>query len=163
MERERKFLVTRLPKKLSQYPHARIRQGYIAVMSNGRRNGGASVRIRDADGRFTLTAKSGGAVSRQEVELPLPPRRGKALWRLTVGRRLEKTRYRIPLGRLTIELDVFHGKLRGLIVAEVEFASMRKLRAFDPPDWFGRDVTRRPEYGNAALALAHRPPARRRS
>jgi adenylate cyclase len=46
------------------------------------------------------------------------------LWRLTVGRRLEKTRYRIPLGRLTIELDVFHGKLRGLIVAEVEFASM---------------------------------------
>jgi adenylate cyclase len=160
MERERKFLVKRLPKGLSRYPHARIRQGYIAVMSEGR-HGGASVRIRVEDGRFILNAKVGGHTSRQEVELPLSTAHGRAFWRLTAGRRLEKTRYRIPLGRLTIEVDVFHGKLRGLVVAEVEFPSMKQLGAFAPPDWFGRDVTRRPEYGNAALA--QRPPARRRS
>jgi adenylate cyclase len=45
------------------------------------------------------------------------------LWPLTEGRRLEMS-YLIPgSGDLTIELDVYSGGLRGLMVAEVEFGS----------------------------------------
>lgn len=42
---------------------------------------------------------------------------------------------------LTIELDVFEGHYDGLILAEVEFASEEEAKAFNPPAWFGEDVT----------------------
>jgi len=56
-----------------------------------------------------------------------------------------------------IELDVFGGSLDGLIMAEVEFRSAEELAAFEPPDWFGRDVTDDNRYTNAALALSGLP------
>jgi adenylate cyclase len=59
-----------------------------------------------------------------EEEMEIDAERFTRLWPLTEGRRLEKTRYLIPgSGDLTIELDVYSGGLRGLMVAEVEFGS----------------------------------------
>jgi len=80
-------------------------------------------------------------------------RRFAALWPLTDGRRIEKRRYRIPAGDgLTLELDVYHGRLEGLLTAEVEFGSVDDAAAFVPPDWLGRDVTDDPRYKNKRLA-----------
>jgi adenylate cyclase len=56
-----------------------------------------------------------------------------------------------------VELDVFHDALAGLIVAEVEFDSERALSEFQPPPWFGREVTDDVAYTNAALAGKSRP------
>ncbi len=75
------------------------------------------------------------------------------LWPLTEGRRLEKRRYAIPFGDgLTIELDVYHGRLGGLLTAEVEFDTPAAASAFAPPDWFGRELTDDPHYKNKRLA-----------
>jgi adenylate cyclase len=68
-----------------------------------------------------------------------------------------KTRHRIPFGIHLIELDVFADELEGLVFAEVEFDSADALAAFEPPPWFGQEVTDDGRYTNASLALRGRP------
>ena len=148
-ERERKFLVAHPPEDLARYANDRIRQGYLAVESYGERS---EVRVRRIGHRYLLTLKRGRGEARTELELPLPEKRGRKLWRLTRGRRIEKRRYRIPFGGLTIELDVYGGNARGLCVAEVEFGSTQASREFRPPPWFDREVTGWRRYANSRIA-----------
>jgi len=68
-----------------------------------------------------------------------------------------KTRHRFGLGGHTVELDVFHDELDGLVVAEVEFDSSDALRSFEPPPWFDDEVTDDRRYRNASLAVDGRP------
>ncbi len=148
MEVERKFLVRGTPPDLSGHPAARIRQGYVAVAE-----GGDELRVRDWDGKRLVTIKHGSGLVRGEVEAEISPALFDALWELTAGRRLEKTRHLVPLGPLVAELDVFAGDLAGLVMVEVEFASAADALAFEPPPWFGPDVTDDPRYRNQVLAL----------
>ncbi len=151
MERERKFLVTQIPSRLSRYPHALIEQGYLAL-DNGQ-TGHYEVRLRRKDGKFTLTVKKKKATPiRLETEIPLSPASAAKLWPLTQGRRVAKTRYDIPYQGHTIELDVYRGKTRGLVTAEVEFSSEAAMRKFKPPDWMKKEITGRSKYANARLA-----------
>ena len=148
MEIERKFLVPELPADLAQHPRHEIDQGYLALTPEG-----VEVRVRRKGGKCFLTVKHGASLSRLEVELPLADADFNALWVLTKGKRLRKTRYDIPWhdGR-TIELDVYAGKLEGLWVAEVEFDDEASARAFEPPEFFGREITGDPAYRNEKLA-----------
>lgn len=147
MEIERKFLVTDIPAAAGGAPFAALRQGYLAIAPRG------SVRIRAEDDRFTLTVKRGSGLVREEYEVPLEAGQFEALWPATEGQRVEKRRYRIDHGTFTIELDVFGGPLVGLMLAEVEFGSVEAASAFEPPVWFGAEVTTDGRYTNASLAL----------
>jgi CYTH domain-containing protein len=141
MERERKFLVDRLPDELG--PAVRLRQGYLAL------DGDVEVRVRDAAGERTLTVKQGEGRDRVEVELPLDGGDFDELWPLTEHRRVEKDRYRVDLGDgLTAEVDRYDG----LDVVEVEFDD-RDPDGWRPPDWFGAEVTDDRRYDNATIAL----------
>jgi CYTH domain-containing protein len=146
-EIERKFLVEKVPAGWREHPHATIDQGYLATES-----GGAEVRLRRTGRQHVLTVKRGHGLARAETEIDLTLRQFDVLWRLTKGRRLRKTRYRIPHGRLTIELDIYHGKNRDLKVAEVEFASATASRRFRPEAWMGREVTGDRKFKNQNLA-----------
>jgi adenylate cyclase len=149
VERERKYLVAGRPELAT--PGATLRQGYLAV-------GQPSVRVREVDRReWILTIKAGSGPVRTEVELPLRQDEFDALWPLTEGRRIEKTRYRIPLGDRTAELDVFAGSLTGLELVEVEFDDDDQMAAFVAPAWFGTDVTDDQRFTNAALAISGGP------
>ena len=53
---------------------------------------------------------------------------------------------------LKIEVDIYHGRNRGLIVAEVEFPNHASRRKFKAPRWFGREVTGEKRYSNVRLA-----------
>ena len=151
VEIERKFLVERAPDGLPA--GEAIEQGYLAVAPDG-----VEVRIRRRAGRSTLTVKSGPAHVRVEEELDIDDRRFEALWPLTEGRRVAKTRHLVPLGDdLTAELDVYAEALDGLLVAEVEFASAEASAAFAPPDWLGTEVTGDARYANQSLALQGAP------
>ena len=72
------------------------------------------------------------------------------------GRLNFQTAYNIYMGLPgdgdTLELDIYHGRLEGLLTAEVEFASVSAASAFVPPDWLGPDVTDDPRYKNKKLA-----------
>jgi adenylate cyclase len=150
VERERRFLVDSTPDGVDLSDAAELRQGYLAVDTE------RSVRIRDAGPTgCTLTVKVGSGVERTELEWTIERAEFEAAWPHTEGRRIEKTRHRIPAaeGRHIIELDVFGGALDGLIIAEVEFDAPEELAEFCPPDWFGTEVTDDARYSNASLAL----------
>ena len=70
-------------------------------------------------------------------------------------------RWLLPLeGRtdLTVELDIFSGCYKGLILAEVEFPTIEDADSFTPPDWFGEDVTFSGLYQNSRLSNPHKQP-----
>jgi adenylate cyclase len=147
IEIERKFLVERPPDDLDAHPSGKIEQGYLAITDD------VEVRVRRYGDRSFLTVKSSGNESRVEEEIEIDARRFDALWPLTEGRRVEKRRYRIAAGDdLTIELDVYSGRLTGLFSAEVEFGSRADADSFAPPPWFGPEVTDDPRYKNKRLA-----------
>ena len=97
------------------------------------------------------TAVEDGAV-REEREIGITADQFGALWPATVGKRLTKIRYKLPSDRLTIEVDIYEGIHRGLTVAEVEFPDRHACEKFQPPDWFGEEVTNNPRYSNVVLA-----------
>ncbi|MFZ2180140.1 MAG: adenylate cyclase, partial [Blautia wexlerae] len=53
---------------------------------------------------------------------------------------------------LTIELDVFDAPYEGLYLAEVEFSSEEQALSYNPPVWFGEDVTNSGKYHNSRLS-----------
>ena len=146
VEIERKFLVERFPDHLDDHPFREIAQGYLAITDE------VEVRLRRYGEQAFLTVKSTAARIRIEEEIEIDHGRFAVLWPLTDGRRIEKRRHLIPLGELTIELDEYHGRLSGLMIAEVEFESPDAALAFVPPEWFGREVTDDPGYKNRRLA-----------
>lgn len=148
-EIERKWLVARVPAGLP--PGRSLRQGYLSDGGDG------EVRVRQDGDRHLLTAKRGRGLVREEVELSLPIDDFAALWALTRGRRVEKTRHVLAWGAVQIEVDVFAGALAGLVVAEVEFPSAAAARAWTGPDWLGPELTGRPGWSNGDLARHGRP------
>jgi CYTH domain-containing protein len=150
MEIERKFLIPAPPSDLGRYPSSEIEQAYVAVDPLG-----TEVRIRRRAGKCTLTIKGGRGRARAEEEVEIDAGRFARLWELSGGRTLEKTRYEIPAGGgLTSEVDVYAGRLEGLVTAEVEFASAEAADRFEPLPWFGREVTEDDAYKNRRLAGA---------
>lgn len=146
-EIERKFLVTKMPDNLAGFPHQQIDQGYLAIAG-----GGVQVRLRKADATTSLTYKRGCGRAREEREVVLTPEQFAVLWPGTAGKRLTKTRYNVPLAGRTVEIDVYSGRHKGIIVAEVEFDDEQSAARFQPPDWLGADVTHDPRYSNQLLA-----------
>ena len=155
IERERKFLIDAVPDSIDLSDRTEMRQGYLATGEQ------ASVRVRDAGPKgFTFTVKAGSGAERTELEWAIGREQFEAAWPHTEGRRVIKVRHRIPLDEHVIELDVFSDGLDGLVFAEVEFDSSQALVAFEPPSWFGREVTDDGRYTNASLALNGRPDPR---
>ena len=136
MEIERKFLIKQIPEGCTSFPCRQIEQAYL--------NTDPVVRVRRDNDDYYLTYKGKGLLSREEHLLTKAD-----------GIILTKKRYMIPVpgnDHLTIELDVFEGHYDGLILAEVEFASEEEAKAFNPPAWFGEDVTFSGEYHNSRLS-----------
>lgn len=153
VEIERKFLLRGVPPTMRDARREPIRQGYVAL------DGDTEVRVRMTakDARLTIKAGRGGV--RIEEELALDKRQADALWELTEGRRVQKTRRRARLGDVEVEVDEYGGSLDGLVVAEVEFADQAASRAFEPPSWFLLEVTDDPRYSNRSLATDGLPDA----
>jgi adenylate cyclase len=150
-EIERKFLLDRLPAEIRRAPAVKLRQGYLAL------DGDTEVRVRLEDGDAVLTVKHGAGRTRVEVELELSDEQAEALWPVGEGRRVEKSRRRVQHGELVIEVDEYVGELAGLLVAEVEFPDAGAAERFEPPAWFGREVTGESAYKNQSLACHGRP------
>jgi CYTH domain-containing protein len=145
MEIERKFLVTKIPENLAEYPSHEIEQAYL--------DENPLLRIRKKDTNYILTYKSRGLMVRNECEFPITKEVYYHLREKADGKIISKTRYLIPYQEYTIELDVFHDYMAPLIMAEVEFPTEAEAKAFTPPNWFGNDVTFNKKYHNVNMAL----------
>ena len=147
LEIERKFLVKRLPVGWKRHASSQIVQGYFPMATKE-----IEIRVRRKGSQHFITIKGGQGRKRLEEEIEISESRFHALWPLTRAARISKRRYRIPCDDHTIEMDIYQGPHRGLVTADIEFDSVPKSRAFEAPEWLGREITGRREYANAVLA-----------
>jgi CYTH domain-containing protein len=143
-EIERKFLVSDLSilEGLTGVP---MTQGYVAA-------GGLLVRARRAGDQAFLTLKGPRrGISCDEFEYEIPVADALAMLKdYSTGGSVSKTRYKVPVGAHTFEVDVFEGPLAGLVMAEVELSDENE--AVELPAWLGREVSTDMAYTNFNLA-----------
>lgn len=146
-EIERKYLVTSDCYKTLAVARYHIRQGYISREKTG------TVRIRITDNQAFLTIKgkpATGHFARYEWEKEIPLQDAEELMLLCQGTIIDKTRWIIPAGQnLKWEIDEFHGKHTGLVLAEIELPN--EEQSFEKPDFIGEEVTSDPRYYNANM------------
>lgn len=146
-ETERKYLVHHPAwQALEKPPGVVYRQGYIC--NSAERT--VRVRLAGTQGYLTIKGPTTGA-TRTEFEYTVPAQDAAQMLDLYCSECIEKTRYHLPLGKHTWEVDVFHGANEGLIVAEIELRDEQEV--FDLPDWVSTEVTGEEKYYNACLAL----------
>lgn len=131
-------------------------QGYIAGSPK-------EVRLRRKGASCTLTVKSVSMLVRSEYEIELTGAQFERLWPATHGNRVEKSRSIINEQGYSACLDVYSGHLQGLRIIEVEFSTIDAAESFDPPSWFGTEVTYSEAYKNRNLASLFSISALRRS
>lgn len=145
-EIERKFLVNeRIHDALAGLEPKTIRQGYILDAEDGR-----TVRVRTKGQKGFLTIKGASeGISRSEFEYEIPLADAVSLLDGFCPLVLEKERFAVTAGGKTWDVDVFHGKLEGLIVAEIELES--EDESFELPEWIGKEVSDDVRYYNVQL------------
>ena len=106
------------------------------------------------DQDYFLTIKSNiKGLSRLEFEYAISEEDARDMFQHLCGSNvIEKTRHYIEHQNHLWEVDEFHGKNQGLIVAEIELGSENET--FQRPDWVGDEVSHDPRYYNMNLTKA---------
>ena len=151
IEIERKFLVTsEVYKDLAVGQHT-IMQGYLCKEPD------RTVRVRIKDDNAYLTIKSkpnDKGFSRFEWEKEIDVDDAKQLMQLCINP-IIKTRWLIPATvdqeqeKGMWEVDEFHGRLAGQVLAELELE--HEDQTFVKPSFIGEEVTGNPRYYNANM------------
>lgn len=144
-EIERKFLVKGEFKKFAA-KQTRITQGYLNSVPE------RTVRVRVKGDKGFITVKgigNAGGASRYEWEKEIPVAEVTELLKICEPGVIDKTRYNIPAGNFTFEVDEFYGENQGLVVAEIELKSESDV--FEKPEWLGEEVTGDKKYYNSML------------
>lgn len=148
MEIERKFLIDKFPEDLPLVDEAVVYQGYISV------NPVVRIRSKSASNEtdYILCFKGKGLIARQETEIVLSEdvfNELKMLLKAPMIRKDYKV-YQLAEG-LKLECSlVDRGESTEFMFAEVEFDTIEQARAFEPPNFLGRDVTEEGRYGMAS-------------
>ncbi len=155
-EIERKWNLSKIDKKIlssiiKNKKCIKIEQGYINFIP--------AIRVRKQSEKsktsYVLTIKYNlkGNLVRFEKNMIIDSKTYNHLIKKREGIVLKKVRYIIPYKNCTVELDVFSGKRKGLVIAEVEFKSESSAKKFKAPEWFskGYEVTNNKKWTNAYL------------
>ncbi|MFT6246665.1 MAG: CYTH domain-containing protein [Salibacteraceae bacterium] len=145
IEIEYKFLVDREKwNALSKPEPSLIVQAYI----HNSKEVTVRVRIKGTSAYLTIKGQTIGVI-RSEFEYEIPISDAEEMIEQFSTKHIRKYRYEIPMGKHTWEVDVFEGKLEGLILAEVELDSEDEV--FEKPEWITEDVSTDASYYNAVL------------
>ena len=146
IEIERKFLLKSDQFKGEAHKKSRLKQGYLS------KDPGRTVRIRITENQGLITIKgpsSADGKERLEWEKSIPLHDAMALMDLCLPEPLDKTRYWVNYQGFVFEVDEFHGKQHGLVIAEIELQSANQN--FPKPEWLGDEVTGNPAYYNSQM------------
>ena len=149
IENEVSFTIKSLPADISKYPKKEIEQGYFSDLPS-------PLRIRNEGGLLKITKKvpiNPSDLSRvEETEVEIKKEEFDLLWPLR-AKTISKTRIYYPLeNNLVAEIDFYHGPLEGFVSVEVEFPNNELRANFQPPDWFGKDISTEVWATNSVLA-----------
>jgi len=145
-EIERKFLVR------GEFLHHAVRQveiaqGYLSVDPE------RTIRVRISDGTMAILSVKAPAdntdFSRNEWEFEIPVSEALEILKVCLPEVISKTRYIVPFSGHKFEVDFFHGRNEGLLIAELELTDENEI--FEKPDWLGEEVTGKPEFYNSNL------------
>ena len=150
-EIERKFLVVSDAFKAQATKSYEIEQGYLC------KEPGRTIRVRLRDEKAFLTIKSGmlrEGLARLEWEREIDASDAREMLQICMPGVISKTRYIIPAPPYKgeprcWEVDVFHGRLDGLVLAELELGDEHE--PYEKPVWLGEEVTGQPQYYNANM------------
>ncbi len=146
-EIERKFLVKGDYKKSSHTSYS-IKQGYISRVPERT----VRIRIRNKQGFITIKGKSNkSGLSRYEFEKEITIEEAESLLAICEEGVIEKTRYLIEFEGNTFEVDEFHGKKEGLVLAEIELEN--ECQEFKKPLWLSTEVTGNKKYYNSYISI----------
>lgn len=149
IEIERKFLVTGQDWRREVARSQRFVQGYLTRPA-GEPAPACSVRVRiGADSAWLNIKAAVRGIERLEFEYPVPRADAEQMLQQFCRGVVEKIRHYVPRAGVMFEIDEFAGANAGLIVAEVELASVDA--AFERPDWLGREVSDKLRYYNLHL------------
>ena len=145
-EIERKFKVKNDTYKTLATQKMRLTQGYLSAVPERT----VRIRLKGDEAFITVKGKTNEAgTTRFEWEKPISVAEAQQLLTLCESGVIDKTRYLVPNGDTTIEVDEFHGDNEGLLIAEIELPA--EDTPFHHPDWLGEEVTADPRYYNAML------------
>jgi CYTH domain-containing protein len=145
MEIERKFLVDKAKwAKVNKSIPQRIVQAYLVRTIEKT----IRVRVKGKKGFLTIKGPTIG-ITRSEFEYEIPLNEADELIEQFADKIIEKHRYEITVGNHLWEVDEFHGKLEGLMLAEIELTSENE--EFEIPDWVTEDVSIDEQYFNSNL------------
>ena len=127
---ERKFLVQGDDWRADVVRSIGMVQGYLAGPPAAR----CSVRVRLAGSQAFLNIKSlANGLVRDEYEYPLPPADARRMLDTLAGDVVEKLRHHVVVDGYMFEVDEFGAASAGLVVAEIELASVDA--GFPRPRW----------------------------
>ena len=143
-EIERKFLVN--PSKLPSGQNGdEYMQGYLSITDTGV----TRIRVIGEQGFLTIKSKTIG-ITRDEYEYEIPFKDAVRLIKLSQGEVIHKTRTKIVFDGKKWEIDEFHGKNKGLWLAEIELVDSKE--SFSKPEWVLDDVSNDKKYFNSNLS-----------
>ena len=145
MEIERKFLLHQdLWDAVIKPSPKKIVQAYLVNTAEKT----IRVRIKGDRGFITIKGPTKG-ISRSEFEYEIPLTDAENLITQFAEKVIDNDRYEINFEGKLWEVDVFHGKLEGLILAEIELE--HEDEDFSIPEWISNEVSHDVEYYNARL------------
>ena len=143
-EIERKFLVN--PSNLPAGQNGdEYMQGYLSITDTGI----TRIRVIGEQGFLTIKSKTIG-ITRDEYEYEIPFKDAVRLIKLSQGEVIHKTRTKIVFDGKKWEIDEFHGKNKGLWLAEIELVDSKE--SFSKPEWVLDDVSNDKKYFNSNLS-----------
>lgn len=160
IERERRFLLARTP-RFADRRVAFIAQGYFFkgdAASDPLRVRHERHQLDDTVTKdiYALTKKfqlkPGAYGVSEEKTIPISPEEFELFWPLAHYRVEKERRYVALPNDLTAEVDSFRGRLDGYQTVEVEFPDEITSDSFQPPEWFGQEITPQPWATNSVYA-----------
>jgi adenylate cyclase len=145
-EIERKFLLSSDAWRDEVRDSIRLLQGYLA------RGPQSAIRVRIKGEKAELNVKHTlDGIERLEFEYEIPLEDAREMIEKVAQRPLiDKTRYHVEHAGHLWEIDEFYGENAGLIMAEIELASVDE--PFERPSWLGEEVSHDPRYYNSNLS-----------
>src|ERR1043165_7154011 len=135
---ERRYLVHHVPPEVERLQPTVTYQGWLSLDPHGVE---VVVCQTGSECMLTFLKKQGQQLKLQE-EMPIARPQFDKLWLLSTGRRLTRVRYTVPApGCTALYVDVYQGKLGGLVTATIRFPSADACQRFAMPAWLGEDIS----------------------
>jgi len=149
-ELELTYLAKYLPKGLKKCRKVKMIDHYIPASRLH-----PSIRIRKKNNYYELSRKA--PISKkdlsvqEEINIKLDQDEYKTLIKIP-AKVIHKIRYYYPYQGRIAEIDIFLGKLKGLVTVEFEFKKIQEMRKFKMPDFCLADVTHEKQSAGGHIA-----------